>query len=212
MLSFILTTYYYFRYLIHNELLSQVSHELDDEEAWLREKLLSASSSDYGRDLPSTQNLRKRHRRLEAELSTHEPVIESLRESVSQLPLNEDDEALATLRLRCDELVKGWRELAALVESRGQRLDENLAYFKWLALIGEELAWLDDGAKLVVEPTPDGRERECGDTLPQAQGYMKKHEAFETDLGVHKERVDTLIKKVIFVFFLIISIPKSNNY
>ena len=41
-----------------------------------REKKLLVSSDDYGRDLTGVQNLRKKHKRLEAELSSHEPSIQ----------------------------------------------------------------------------------------------------------------------------------------
>lgn len=41
-----------------------------------REKKLLVSSEDYGRDLTGVQNLRKKHKRLEAELATHEPAIQ----------------------------------------------------------------------------------------------------------------------------------------
>lgn len=33
-------------------------------------------SEDYGRDLTGVQNLRKKHKRLEAELGAHEPAIQ----------------------------------------------------------------------------------------------------------------------------------------
>lgn len=36
------------------------------------------SSEDYGRDLTGVQNLRKKHKRLEAELGAHEPAIQVL--------------------------------------------------------------------------------------------------------------------------------------
>jgi len=42
----------------------------------LREKKLLVGSDDYGRDLTGVQNLRKKHKRLEAELSSHEPSIQ----------------------------------------------------------------------------------------------------------------------------------------
>jgi len=41
-----------------------------------REKKLLVGSDDYGRDLTGVQNLRKKHKRLEAELSSHEPAIQ----------------------------------------------------------------------------------------------------------------------------------------
>ena len=37
-------------------------------------------SDDFGRDLTGVQNLRKKHKRLEAELSSHEPTIQSVQD------------------------------------------------------------------------------------------------------------------------------------
>lgn len=56
--------------------LHQFFRDLDDEESWIKEKKLLVSSDDYGRDLNSVQNLRKKHKRFEAELSSHEPAIQ----------------------------------------------------------------------------------------------------------------------------------------
>lgn len=56
--------------------LHQFLRDIDDEEAWIKEKKLLVSSDDYGRDLTGVQNLRKKHKRLEAELSSHEPTIQ----------------------------------------------------------------------------------------------------------------------------------------
>lgn len=43
---------------------------------FFREKKLLVGSEDYGRDLTGVQNLRKKHKRLEAELGAHEPAIQ----------------------------------------------------------------------------------------------------------------------------------------
>ena len=42
----------------------------------VREKKLLVGSDDYGRDLTGVQNLRKKHKRLEAEIENHEPAIQ----------------------------------------------------------------------------------------------------------------------------------------
>lgn len=55
--------------------LFQCFRDLDDEEAWIKEKKFLVGSEDYGRDLTGVQNLRKKHKRLEAELESHEPAI-----------------------------------------------------------------------------------------------------------------------------------------
>jgi len=51
-------------------------HEVVQMSCVYREKKLLVGSDDYGRDLTGVQNLRKKHKRLEAELSSHEPSIQ----------------------------------------------------------------------------------------------------------------------------------------
>ena len=48
--------------------------------------------------------------------------------------------------------------------------------------VDEEEAWLNEKMAFVSS-------EEVGDTLAAVQGLVKKHEAFETDLGTHCERV-----------------------
>lgn len=64
----------------HPQLKTQ-SAEPDSLPVWSREKKLLVSSEDYGRDLTGVQNLRKKHKRLEAELAAHEPAIQVRRAS-----------------------------------------------------------------------------------------------------------------------------------
>lgn len=42
-------------------------------------------SEDYGRDLTGVQNLKKKHKRLESELASHEPAIQSVQEAAEKL-------------------------------------------------------------------------------------------------------------------------------
>ena len=63
--------------------LHQFFRDIDDEEAWIREKKLLVSSEDFGRDLVSVQNLKKKHKRLESEIAAHEPAINQIQEAGS---------------------------------------------------------------------------------------------------------------------------------
>lgn len=51
---------------------------IDDEEAWIREKKILVSSEDYGRDLIGVRNLRKKHERIENEVAAHDPFIKQV--------------------------------------------------------------------------------------------------------------------------------------
>ena len=75
-----------------------------------REKKLLVGSDDYGRDLTGVQNLRKKHKRLEAELSSHEPAIQAVQETgiklaqESQLMQDEISARMTGLNTSWDEL------------------------------------------------------------------------------------------------------------
>ncbi|XP_057674298.1 spectrin alpha chain, non-erythrocytic 1 isoform X4 [Corythoichthys intestinalis] len=174
--------------------LHQFFRDLDDEESWIKEKKLLVSSEDYGRDLTGVQNLRKKHKRLEAELGAHEPAIKSVLDTGKKLS---DDNTIGQeeIQQRLSQFVDHWKELKDLSGARGQRLEESLDYQQFVANVEEEEAWINEKLNLV------GGE-DYGDTLAAVQGLLKKHEAFETDFTVHRDRVsdvcangEDLIKK-----------------
>merc|ERR1719273_2453136 len=61
--------------------LHQFFRDIADEESWIKEKKLLVGSDDYGRDLTGVQNLKKKHKRLESELASHEPSIKSVKDA-----------------------------------------------------------------------------------------------------------------------------------
>lgn len=180
--------------ILHAYNLFQLVHDIDDEDAWIKEKKLLASSDDYGRDLPSIQNLRRRHKRLLNEISSHEHKIDTFRTFIADVENRQHDQLAAftneidAVKRRWAVLLTNWQELNDTCASRGSRLDQSLAYYNWSTLINEELAWLNENEHFIAN-------RECGDTLTVTQSLIKKHEAFETDLNVHQERLENLMKK-----------------
>ena len=54
--------------------------------------------------------------------------------------------------------------------------------------VDEEEAWLNEKTAYLTSD-------EAGDTLAAVQELMKKHEAFETDLNIHCERVRKIEKE-----------------
>ncbi len=167
--------------------LFQFFRDLDDEEAWIKEKKLLVGSEDYGRDLTSVQNLRKKHKRLETELNSHEPAIQQILDTANKL-IDESNIGTRDIEKRCSQLQSNWQELKDLTRERGERLDQSLAYQNWLATIEEELSWINEKQHIISSS-------ECGNTLAAAQGLIKKHDAFETDLNVHKERLYEIIRQ-----------------
>ncbi len=69
---------------------------------FFREKKLVVASDDYGRDLTGVQNLKKKHKRLEAELGSHEPAIQAVQEAGEKL-MDVSNLGVPEIEQVCDE-------------------------------------------------------------------------------------------------------------
>ncbi|XP_013791118.1 spectrin alpha chain, non-erythrocytic 1-like [Limulus polyphemus] len=160
--------------------LHQFFRDIADEESWIKEKKLLVGSDDYGRDLTGVQNLRKKHKRFEAELASHEPAIQDVQEAGQKL-MAESNIGVPEIEQRLKALAQAWQELKEVSNDRGNKLEESLTYQQFLAKVEEEEAWISEKQQLLsVE--------DYGDNMAAVQGLLKKHEAFECDFAVHRER------------------------
>ncbi|GFR78865.1 spectrin alpha chain [Elysia marginata] len=158
----------------------QFLRDIDDEEAWIKEKKLLVGSEDYGRDLTGVQNLRKKHKRLEAELENHEPAIKAVQETGQKL-MEESDIGATDIKTRLEQLDSSWAELKDMAADRGHKLEQSYAFQQFSANVEEEESWITEKQHLLSAG-------DLGDTMAAVQGLLKKHEAFESDFQVHKER------------------------
>jgi len=72
-----------------------------------------------------------------------------------------------------------------------------------LAKIEEEEAWVSEKQQLLTVP-------DLGENMAAVQGLLKKHDAFETDLSVHNDKVNssryfdlTKFFHLLFLYFMI---------
>ena len=158
----------------------QFFRDIADEESWIKEKKLLVTSDDYGRDLTGVQNLRKKHKRFESELGSHEPAIKSVLEAGDQL-IASSTLGGEEINQRLQQLTAVWQELKEMAEQRGRKLEESIIYQQFLAKIEEEEAWISEKQQLLTVP-------DLGDNMAAVQGLLKKHDAFETDISVHGDR------------------------
>merc|ERR1719384_1847626 len=160
--------------------LHQFFRDIADEESWIKEKKLLVTSDDYGRDLTGVQNLRKKHKRFESELGSHEPAIEQVLEAGAHL-IDSSTLGGAEIEQRLQQLTAVWQELKEMAQQRGRKLEESIIYQQFLAKIEEEEAWISEKQQLLTVP-------DLGDNMAAVQGLLKKHDAFETDISVHGDR------------------------
>ena len=90
------------------------------------------TSDDYGRDLTGVQNLRKKHKRFESELGSHEPTIQQVQEAGAQL-IDSSHLGGDEIEQRLKHLSDVWEELKGMAQSRDKKLKESITYPQFLA-------------------------------------------------------------------------------
>merc|ERR1719187_2685316 len=103
--------------------LHQFFRDIADEESWIKEKKLLVTSDDYDRDLTGVQNLRKKHKRFESELNSHEPAIQAVQEAGKQL-IDTTQLGGPEIEQRLKQLNDVWEELKEMASNRGNKLEE----------------------------------------------------------------------------------------
>jgi spectrin alpha len=64
--------------LVDSLAVQQVFRDIEDEEAWIREKEPIISSSNRGRDLIGVQNLIKKHTTMQGEINNHQSKLDAV--------------------------------------------------------------------------------------------------------------------------------------
>merc|ERR1719193_2547641 len=120
------------------------------------------------------------HKRFESELASHEPAIQAVQAAGQQL-IDVSQLGGAEIEQRLKQLTDVWDELKGMSSARGRKLEESIIYQQFLAKIEEEEAWISEKQQLLTVP-------DLGDNMAAVQGLIKKHDAFETDIAVHRDR------------------------
>ncbi len=128
--------------------------------------------------------MKKKHKRLESELASHEPTIKAVHEAGETL-IGVSQRGGDEIRDRLNQLHNLGEELKEMSRTRARKLDESIIYQQFLAKIEEEEAWISEKQQLLSVP-------DLGSNMAAVQGLLKKHDAFETDLSVHTDSVEEI--------------------
>lgn len=175
--------------LYEADTLHKFFRDIAEEEAWIKEKKLLVSSSDYGHDLTGVHNLKKKHKRLQSELANHEPILQGVRDAGQKLLEQQSAASTGTageIEQRLQSLEGNWQQLKSMAKTRGNKLEESLLFQQLLAKIEEEVAWISEKQQLLCVA-------DYGDTMAAVQSLLKKQDAFDVDFAVHKDASSDII-------------------
>ncbi|XP_043282558.1 spectrin beta chain, non-erythrocytic 5 isoform X2 [Venturia canescens] len=151
--------------------------ELDAELQWIKDHLPQASSTMLGQNLHQTQSLHKKHKKFEAEIAGHQPMIDKTLMS-GQTLIDQVHPERKKIQELCDELDEAWKDLQDKAGERSRALDLSLRAQEFFFEAGEVEGWLSEKNDM-LSSTDYGRDRDAATKL------LTKHKAVELELDTY---------------------------
>jgi spectrin beta len=151
--------------------------ELDAELQWIAEHLPAASSDVFGQNLYQAQSLHKKHKKLEAEIDGHQPMINKALAS-GQLLIDQHHPERVQVDDTCKKLQSAWADIKEKANERAKKLELSLKAQQYLSEAGEIETWLGERNN-VLKSTDYGRDRDSATKL------LTKHKAIELELDTY---------------------------
>uniref|UniRef100_A0A674P2M7 Spectrin beta chain n=1 Tax=Takifugu rubripes TaxID=31033 RepID=A0A674P2M7_TAKRU len=155
--------------------------ELEESEAWIREKSAILGAQGFGKDLTSVLKLLQKHKTLAGELLAHRSLLQ-----VS------DEKSLGTAGMQehLMELKNQWKRLEDQAAQRLGHLQEALNFFQFSTEMNDLVAWLQDAYRLVSS-------EDFGHDEYSTQSLLKKHRGVSEAIDKHRLHVVTLHKHMV---------------
>ncbi|XP_063994705.1 spectrin beta chain, non-erythrocytic 5 isoform X3 [Diachasmimorpha longicaudata] len=148
--------------------------ELDAELQWIKDHYPQASSTTLGQNLHQAQTLHKKHKKLEAEIVGHQPMIDKTL-ATGQSLIDQTHPERKKIQELCEELDEAWKDLQEKALERSRALDLSLRAQEFFFEAGEVESWLGEKND-VLSSTDYGRDRDAATKL------LTKHKAMELEL------------------------------
>lgn len=137
--------------------------ELDGELQWIKEHLPLASSETLGQNLHQAQNLYKKHKKLEAEIKGHQPVIDKNLDA-GQILIDQKHPEHRKVEELCDTLREAWSDLQQKADVRTQKLEQSLKAQQYFFEASEVESWLNEKSDILAS-VDYGRDRDSATNL-----------------------------------------------
>ncbi|KAL7733152.1 hypothetical protein ACLKA6_004671 [Drosophila palustris] len=155
--------------------------ELDAEFQWINDHLPAAKSNEFGQNLHQAQSLYKKHKKLEAEIKGHQPMINKALQAGQSLVAQQHPER-QNVEALCDQLEQAWQDLELHCGERSRKLEMSLKAQQYLFDAGEIESWLGERNN-ALRSTEYGRDRDSAAKL------LTKHKTIELELDTYSSIV-----------------------
>ncbi|KAM6973270.1 spectrin beta chain, non-erythrocytic 5 [Aplochiton taeniatus] len=166
------------------QLLFQFYRDIEDELAWVQDRLPSATSKDWGSSLQSTQAMVKKHQAVVQEIASRAPLVQAVQDAGQSLVRGRHF-ASHEISERLTELKKIFEELRRESENKTRLLQEALKIQTFLAEVAELELWME-------EQKPGLESRDFGKSEENTEALLRKLDAVDLDLESHRGKVESL--------------------
>ncbi|NWV85162.1 SPTN5 protein, partial [Dasyornis broadbenti] len=160
----------------------QFFRDVDEELAWVHDKLPMASSKDYGQSLATVQSLQEKHQNLENEINSRDALTKAVL-STGQKLVRGGHPASRKIMEHLKELETSVETLKAEAQERRQRLMQSYEAHLFLNELLEVEAWLAERS-FILETSDYGKNEESTQVL------LRKLEATKLDMDSFRSRIE----------------------
>ncbi|XP_023280049.1 spectrin beta chain, non-erythrocytic 2-like [Seriola lalandi dorsalis] len=166
------------------QVLFQFYRDLEEEVAWLSDRLPSVTARDLGSSLSSSQQLLHKHQAVTQEISSRAPLVQAVQEAGRSLVRGRHF-ASHDIRERLEELKSLHEELMMEAERKGKLLQEALSIHTFLSEVLELELWLEE-QRVGLES------RDCGRSEEATEALLRRLDSVDVELENQRRTVERL--------------------
>ncbi|XP_039992754.1 spectrin beta chain, non-erythrocytic 5 isoform X2 [Xiphias gladius] len=166
------------------QVLFQFYRDLEEEVAWLSDRLPSITAKDWGSSLSSTQQLLHKHQAVMQEISSRAPLVQAVQEAGHSL-VRARHFASHDIRERLEELKSLQEELMMEAEKKRKLLKEALSIHTFLSQVSELEQWLE-------EQRAGLESRDCGRSEEATEALLRRLDSVDVELENQRRTAERL--------------------
>uniref|UniRef100_A0A3B4ZEI6 Spectrin, beta, non-erythrocytic 5 n=1 Tax=Stegastes partitus TaxID=144197 RepID=A0A3B4ZEI6_9TELE len=167
------------------QVLFQFYRDLEEEVAWLSDRLPSITARDWGSSLSSSQQLLHKHQvAMTQEISGRAPLVQAVQEAGHSLVRGRHF-ASHDIRERLEELKSLHEKLLVEAEKKGKLLQEALSIHTFLTEVTQLQIWLEE-QRVGLES------RDCGRSEEATEALLRRLDSVDVELENQRRTVEKL--------------------
>nr|XP_046269773.1 spectrin beta chain, non-erythrocytic 5 [Scatophagus argus] len=166
------------------QVLFQFYRDIEEEVAWLSDRLPSVTAKDCGISLSSSQQLLHKHQAVMQEISSRTPLVQAVQEAGHSLVRGRHF-ASHDIQERLEELKSLHEELMMEAQQKGKLLKEALSIHTFLTEVSELEMWLE-------EQRAGLESRDCGRSEEGTEALLRRLDSVDVELENQRRTLERL--------------------